>query len=366
MRHEIPRGRPVVVKVGSSSLTSGSGGIDPVRLGNVVDQVAAAWDGGHPTVLVTSGAIAAGVPVLGLDHRPTDLPGLQVAAAVGQSHLMHAYAEAFAARGRTVGQVLLTRDVLATREQYVHSSSALERMLDLGVVPIVNENDVIIVDEVRFGDNDRLAAMVSHLVGAALLVLLTDIDGIYDGDPRVDAGASLISRVQHSDPVLDRVAEVSKGGAFGSGGIATKVSAARMAAWSAIPTVVAAATEPAVVARAIAGDEVGTWVAPRHSGLPARKLWIAFGLSPAGSVTIDAGAVSALVVGGRSLLSVGVTGVDGVFDVNDSVEVRDTEGMVVARGRVRMTSDDARATAGRRVDDGVVVHRDDLVVMVDV
>ena len=364
MRHPIRPGRPIVVKVGSSSLTGGAGGLDLGRLDAVVDQVAAAWDAGHPTVLVTSGAIAAGLPVLGLTRRPTDVPGLQVAAAVGQGHLMHAYASAFSARGRTVGQVLLTRDVLATREQYVHSSAALERMLERGVVPIVNENDVVIVDELRFGDNDRLAAIVSHLVGASLLVLLTDTEGIFDEDPRVNGNAALMAAVLHSDEALDRVARAAEGGTFGSGGMATKVAAARMAAWSGIPTVVAPAGRADAVAAALAGEEVGTWVAPRPSSLPARKLWIAFGLPVAGRLLVDDGAVGALVDGGRSLLAVGVVGVDGSFDAGQAVEVVDGAGDLVAKGRVRLGSDQVRAIAGSRVDDGVVIHRDDLVVLV--
>lgn len=361
MRHPVDDGAIVVVKVGSSSLTTPRGGIDRARVDAVTDQVAALWAGGHPTVLVTSGAIAAGLPALGLDRRPSDVPGLQVAAAVGQGHLLHAYTEAFAAHGLVVGQVLLTRDVLADRDQYVHSSAALERMLERGVVPIVNENDVVVVDELRFGDNDRLAAIVSHLVGAGMLVLLTDTEGIFDRDPN-DESATLVDAVAHTDEVLDRVAGSAGTGSFGSGGIATKVAAARMAAWSGIPTVVAPSSRPDAAVAAVAGSDVGTWVAPRKSGLPARKLWIAFGLPSSGRVSVDAGAVAALRDRGTSLLSVGVTGVEGRFDAGQAVEVVGPDGELVAKGRARVDAAGLSALAGERADDGVVVHRDDMVV----
>jgi glutamate 5-kinase len=363
MRRGLAPGEKVVVKVGSSSLTEPSGGLDRARLDQVADQVSRLWDLGHPTVLVTSAAIAAGLPALGLDRRPTDVPGLQVAAAVGQGHLVHAYSEAFAARGRAVGQVLLTRDVLADRDQYVHSSEALERMLQRGVVPVVNENDVVVVDELRFGDNDRLAAIVSHLVGAGMLVLLTDTEGIFDGDPNEDHDASLVEAVAHTDDVLDRVADSASKGTYGSGGIATKVAAARMAAWSGIPTVVAPAGRPDAALGAVAGENIGTWVAPRESGLPARKLWIAFGLPSLGTITVDAGAAAALTDGGRSLLAVGVTAVEGLFGAGKAVEVVGPDGALVAKGRVRLSADEVRGLAGTRAENGVVVHRDDLVVL---
>lgn len=361
MRHPVAPGRPVVVKVGSSSLADPGGGLDRRRLQAVADQVEALWERGHPTVLVTSGAVAAGLPALGLTQRPADVPGLQVAAAVGQGHLVHAYTEAFARHGRAVAQVLLTRDVLADRGQYVHSSDALERMLDRGVVPVVNENDVVVVDELRFGDNDRLAAIVSHLVDAGMLVILTDTEGIFDADPRTD-DATLVATVAHTDEVLDRVAATSGKGVFGSGGIATKVAAARMAAWSGIPTVVARSSRADAAVAAVAGEEVGTWVAPRPSGLPARKLWIAFGMPTRGRVTIDAGAVTALVGHGRSLLAVGVTGATGSFEAGEAVEVVGPDGSPVAKGRPRLAVDAVEAAAGQRLEDGVVIHRDDLVV----
>ena len=226
MRRPAAPSSPIVVKVGSSSLAPTGGGLDPEAVGRIVDQIDALWSEGHPTVLVTSGAVAAGLPALEMEERPTDVPGLQVAAAVGQGRLMERYAREFADRGRVAGQVLLTRDVLAHRSQYLHAREALERMLALGVVPVVNENDTVVVDELKLGDNDRLAAIVSHLVGAGMLVILTDTEGLYSDDPRLADDAALLSAVRHTDEVLDDLWRRSRAGALGSGGVATKVAAA--------------------------------------------------------------------------------------------------------------------------------------------
>ena len=366
MRQEAKQGSTVVVKVGSSSLTNNSGGLDSAAVDRVVGHVEALWDLGHATVLVTSGAVAAGLPVLGLDAPPPDLPGLQVAAAVGQSSLMESYSSAFAARGRIVGQVLLTRDVLAHRTQYLHAREALDRMLGLGVVPIVNENDTVVVDELRLGDNDRLAAIVSHLVAAGMLILLTDTRGLYSGDPRVADDAELLSAVQHTDRILDELRRTSTKGVLGSGGVATKVSAARMAAWSGVPTVIADAGERDVTARAVQGEDVGTWVQPRESRLTARKLWIAFGLPSTGTVAVDVGATRALTERGSSLLAVGVADVKGDFDAGSAVEVVGVEGELLGKGLSGMSAAELRQAMGRHSSDvgGEAIHRDDLVVLV--
>ncbi|NNL69659.1 MAG: glutamate 5-kinase, partial [Acidimicrobiia bacterium] len=362
MRRPVDSGRPVVVKVGSSSLAPHGRGLEADAVQSVADHVATLWEAGHPTVLVTSGAVAAGIPVLG--KRPTDLPGFQVAAAVGQSRLMERYTVRFAERGRTAGQVLLTKDVLGNRAQYLNARETIGRMLAIGVVPIVNENDTVGVEELRFGDNDRLAAVVSHLAGAGMLVLLTDTAGLFSGDPRFDGDAELIAAVRATDRALD---EVVKGapGPLGSGGVATKVAAARMAAWSGIPTVIADATDPDVVARAVAGDEIGTWIAPHSTALPARKLWIAFGQPSEGRLTIDGGAAAALTDRGKSLLAVGVTRQSGSFDKGAAVEVEDTAGNLIAKGVVELSADEVAAIAGTPSDGaaGIVIHRDNLVVL---
>jgi glutamate 5-kinase len=363
MRRALQAGRPVVVKVGSSSLAPDGGGLDAEALHLVVEQVAALWEAGHPTVLVSSGAVAAGIPVLG--RRPSDLPGFQVAAAVGQSRLMERYTARFAEHGKTAGQVLLTKDVLANRQQYLNARETLSRMLALGVVPIVNENDSVGVEELRFGDNDRLAAVVSHLAGAGMLVLLTDTTGLYSGDPRLDDHAELITAVRHTDEALDELVQGAPG-PLGSGGVATKVAAARMAAWSGVPTVIASAREPDVVARAVRGEEVGTWIAPHSTALPARKLWIAFGQPAEGRLTIDAGAATALVDRSKSLLAIGITDVIGDFGEGAAVEVFSPDGQLLAKGIVGFSSNELRAAAGKRSSEagGVAIHRDHLVVLI--
>ncbi len=365
MRRAVTAGAPVVVKVGSSSLSRTGGGVDDSALSRTVSQVCDALDAGHPTVLVSSGAVAAGLPVMGLTRRPADLPGLQVAAAVGQGRLIERYSAEFARRGRVVGQVLLTRDVLAERDQYLHSREALERMLDLGIVPVVNENDTVVVDELKLGDNDRLAAIVSHLVSAGMLVILTDTPGLYSGDPRFEDSVELLHAVRHTDEVLDQLLR-ARAGPLGSGGVATKVAAARMAAWSGIPTVIAPASEADAVALAVRGHEVGTWVEPHSSKLTARKLWIAFGLPAEGRVVVDAGAAAALVNHGRSLLAVGVRSVEGQFGAGAAVEVLAPDGDLIGKGLVGLDSHRMVDGAGKHSSEigGEVIHRDDLVVLV--
>jgi len=366
VRRPIEAGRPVVVKVGSSSLTTSGGVIDGAAVERVAAQIADVRGAGHPAVLVSSGAVAAGLPAIGVTQRPGDLPGLQAAAAVGQGKLIERYARAFADHDLVVGQVLLTRDVLAGREPHLHARAALDRLLSLGVVPIVNENDTVAVDELRFGDNDRLAAIVSHLVGAGLLVILTDTPGIYADDPRLVAEPELLTAVLHSDEILDELRRRGGVGDYGSGGVATKISAARMAAFSGIPTVVTSAKDPDAVGRAVRGEEVGTWVAPRTSSLSARKLWIAFSVPTSGTVVVDDGAVVALVNGGRSLLAAGVTGVEGAFERGDAVEIRDARGLLIGKGLAGLSATTIEEVLGRHtsVAGGAVVHRDDLIVLV--
>ncbi len=357
---------PLVVKIGSSSLTGSAGGLDATAVAEISSEVAGVWAGGTPCVLVSSGAVAAGIPALGLEARPSDIPGLQAAAAVGQGRLIERYANEFADAGLVAAQVLLTRDVLANRDQYLHAREALERMLSMGIVPIVNENDTVVVDELRLGDNDRLAAIVAHLIGASMLVILTDTGGLYSGDPRFDDTAQFLDAVRHTDAVLDGI-EGGGSGPLGSGGVATKVAAARMAAWSGIPTVIASADRRGVVTEAAAGEAVGTWVEPHHAGLPSRKLWIAFGLPSHGRVAVDDGAVRALIRHGRSLLPVGVRAVEGRFTEGDAIEILSLDGSLIGKGRAAMDAATVERVAGRHSLEagGEVVHRDDLVVLAD-
>lgn len=355
MRHPLPLGSRLVVKVGSSSLVGPDLQIDSAVIERTAAQLAAIWDRGYPAVLVSSGAVAAGLPDLGLRARPGDVPGLQAAAAVGQVRLMHRYAEAFHARGMVAGQVLLTRDVLANREQYLHARQALERMLEVGIVPVVNENDTVVIDELRMGDNDRLAAIVSHLIGASLLVILTDTEGLFASDPR-QGEAEFLAAVDHADDRLDAL--VGRG-PLGSGGVASKVAAARIAAFSKVPTVVAAAG--ASLARITAGEPVGTWVEPRPAALPSRKLWVAFCQPVRGRVVVDDGAARALAGGGTSLLPVGIVAVEGGFVSGETVDIVSASGALIARGLARIDAPTMTERIGARGGEAAV-HRDDLVV----
>ena len=323
---------------------------------------------GHQIILVSSGAIATGLPVLGFVERPRDIGTLQAVAAVGQPRLMARLSTLLAAHDLVAGQVLLTPYDFGQRSQYLHARETLARLLELGVVPVVNENDTIADDEIRYGDNDRLAALVSHLVGADLLVLLTDTSGVFTADPRVDEGASLIEEIVEVDSALEAVAG-GAGTARGSGGMASKLAAAKIAAWSGVRAVIANAREPGVVRGAIEGTVVGTVVQPRPLKLSRRKLWIAFALGTSGRIVVDEGARRALVDGGRSLLPAGVLQVEGEFDRDDAVEVADSTGRAFAKGLAGADAATLRSVAGRQtgdLPDGVpheILHRDDLVIL---
>ena len=359
----------VVVKIGTSSITDERGEISQVAVDKLTAEVAALRSQGHRVVVVTSGAIAAGLPALGLSGaRPNDVATLQAVSAVGQSRLMGTYDASFGQHGLVAGQVLLAPLDFMDRSQYLHARDTFGRLLDLGVVPVVNENDAVADDEIRYGDNDHLAALVAHLIYADLLILLTDTSGLHNADPRLDAGASLIEEIVEFDHGLERMAG-GRGTIRGSGGMATKLRAAKMASWSGIRTVIAAADRPGVLPAAVAADPgVGTVVRARDRRLGARKLWIAFAKPYEGVLHVDDGARRALVERGTSLLPVGVTAVSGGFAAGDAVEIADAGGRVFAKGLVRMGAKELQAAAGRRtaeLPDGApheVVHRDDLVV----
>src|SRR4051812_8990044 len=337
----------VVVKVGTSSITSASGEIDDASLLKLCREIAAARADGHEVVLVSSGAIAAGLPALGMTTRPTDVGTLQAVAAVGQPRLMERLGAILGTHGLLAGQVLLTPHDFGVRTQYLHARETLRRLLDLGVVPVVNENDTVADDEIRYGDNDRLAALVSHLVAADLLLLLTDTAGIYTADPRVDAAASLIEEIVEVDEALEKVAG-GAGTARGSGGMASKLAAGKIAAWSGVRAVIAAADVDNVIGDAITGRPVGSSFAPRAQRLSARKLWIAFAQGSDGRIVVDEGAQRALSNGGRSLLAAGVRDVEGGFDSDAPVEIVGADGRVFAKGISRYTSSQLRAVAGKR------------------
>lgn len=365
--------RTVVVKIGSSSLTDDAGLVRRVAIERLCSEVAALIAGGDRVVIVTSGAIAAGLPELGLGggRRPRDAVTLQAVSAVGQGNLIGTYRELLGDHGLTVGQVLLAPLDFFVRSQYLQARGTLNRLLELGVVPVVNENDAIADDEIRFGDNDRLAALVAHLVDAELLVLLTDTPGLFTADPRRDAEASLIEEIVEIDREHERLAG-GAGSARGSGGMASKLAAAKIAAWSGVRAVIAHADRSGVLGDVVAGRAgVGTVIHPRKGRLGARKLWIAFAVGSAGRIVVDEGARRALTDRRVSLLPAGVVSVDGSFAAGDAVELLDEHGIVFAKGISRHGCDDLNRYRGRRtgdLPDGVVhevIHVDDLVVLPD-
>jgi glutamate 5-kinase len=360
----------VGVKIGTSSVTTASGRVDRAAIERLAAEVARVRAGGRRLVVVSSGAIAAGWSALAPDQpRPSDLATLQAVAAVGQYRLMQVWSESLGVHGLTAGQVLLAPLDFVHRSQYLHARQTLARLLELGVVPVVNENDAVADEEIRFGDNDRLAALVAHLVGAELLVLLTDTAGLLTEDPRRATGGSLIEEVVEIDHELEQLAG-GPGSEAGSGGMASKLAAAKIAVWSGVEAVIAAADRPDVLADVLASAPgVGTRFRPRDRRLPARKLWIAFAVGASGTIVVDAGARRALVERGRSLLSAGVVSTRGAFVADDAVEIADPEGRVFAKGLVGQPAAVVRRWAGRsseELPDDVapeVVHRDDLVVL---
>ena len=355
-RAAIADARRVVVKVGSSSLTTAAGGLDVSRLDALVDALGPR----QGIVLVSSGAIAAGLAPLGLARRPRDLATQQAAASVGQAELVHSYSLAFARHGRTVGQVLLTADDVVRRSHYRNAQTTLERLLALGVVPVVNENDAVATDEIRFGDNDRLAALVAHLVRADALVLLSDVDGLYDGDPR-RPGATLVDEVRSAADLVG-VTVGGRGSSIGTGGMASKVDAARVATAAGIPVLLGAAAS----ASALLTGTGGTFFEPTGSRMSARLLWLAHASTPRGQLVLDDGAVRAVCERRLSLLPAGITSVAGEFVAGDPVELVSPAGVAVARGLVAYDAGELPALLGRSTrESGLreVVHRDDLVVL---
>jgi len=359
----------VIAKIGSSSITDDAGHVDSTAVAKFCAEVAALWEIGHRVVVVTSGAIAAGLPAIGLDHKKTrDAVTLQAVSAIGQSRLMGVYDDALGELGLVGGQVLLAPLDFMMRQQYLHARSTLLRLLELGVVPVVNENDAIADDEIRFGDNDRLAALVAHLVKADLLVLLTDQPGLLTADPRFEPHASLIEEIVEIDHTLDAV--VGGAGERGSGGMASKLAAAKIAAWSGVRAIIAQADRPNVLVDAVSGTNgIGTVVVPRGRRLGARKLWIAFAVGSSGTVVVDEGARTAVLGRGKSLLPAGVVDVKGSFEAEAAVEIATTDGAVFAKGLTRIDAAGLRAVCGKKTNElpeGVpheAVHRDDLVVL---
>jgi glutamate 5-kinase len=368
----IPFTRRWVVKIGSALLTRDGAGLDRAMLVPWVEQMALRRLAGNEVVLVSSGAVAEGMARMHWATRPKALHELQAAAAIGQMGLVRAYEDCFQARGLHTAQVLLTRDDLADRARYLNARSTLRTLLRLGVVPVINENDTVATDELRFGDNDTLAALVANLIQADLLVLLTDQDGLFDRDPRGDPDARLIGEARVDDPQLDRVARGSQSG-LGTGGMVTKVRAARLAARSGTPTVIAPGRGEDVLTRIGRGESVGTLLVPSQGPQAARKQWLAGHLQVRGRLTLDAGAVRALREKGTSLLAVGVKDVQGSFNRGEVVACLDELGAEVARGLVNYDVQEVARIKGQPshrfesilgyLDEEELIHRDNLVLV---
>lgn len=368
-RAEIAASRRWVVKVGSALLTNDGRGLDEGVIASLVEQLAQLREAGCEVVLVSSGAVAAGIVRLGWKARPHLLHELQAAAAVGQSILVQSYESAFKRYNLATAQILLVHDDVLTRERYLNARGTLTTLLRLGVVPIVNENDTVVTEEIRFGDNDTLAALVANLIDADVLVLLTDQQGLYREDPRYNPEATLVESCDVNDPGLDSMA--GEGGALGRGGMVTKLRAARLAARSGTETVIASGRVENILQSMVAGANVGTWLRTGKQPQNARKQWLAGMVQTAGSVELDEGAVRVLRESGRSLLPVGVRAVRGDFSRGDMVSCRDIQGREIARGLVNYNADETRRIMGsssRDIEsilgyqgDEELIHRDNLV-----
>lgn len=367
--------KTMVVKIGSSTVTEPGTGVNRPFIARLAHEAVELRSLGWNLVVVSSGAIACGAPVLGFSTRPADMPSLQACASVGQCVLSAAYDEEFRACGLATSLVLLTRHDTARRQSYLHARDALTRLVELGVVPVVNENDTVSVDEIRFGDNDTLAALVACLVSADLCVTLSDIEGLYTANPSIDPNARFVPRVEKIDAAIIASAGDSSS-AVGTGGMITKIRSSRILMTAGIPSVICSGADEGALARLARGEQVGTLFVPPHArtDIAPRKLWIALGDAAHGSVSVDDGAARALVERGSSLLPVGITAVEGQFGAGDVLDVRDAGGFVLARGIAEAGSDELQLAAGRQQREIAgnhllqalagrpAIHRDNLIV----
>jgi len=371
-RADVREAKRLVVKVGSAVLSQGDVTLHQPTLQRICRDLVGLRKEGYQVVLVSSGAILAGMGRLGLTERPGSIPLKQAAAAVGQSLLMRRYEEVFAPYGQKLGQLLLTQDDFRSRHRYLNARNTLFTLLHLGVLPIINENDTVAVEEIRFGDNDRLSALVATLLGADLLVILTDLDGLYTADPRKDPHAKLVHEVPRRSAGLHFWADES-GTGLGTGGMATKVKAARAAAAAGVRTVIANGLVEGILERIIRGEAVGTVFPASASRMGSRKRWLAFATTHSGRITVDAGAKEALIRNGKSLLPSGVLSVDGRFEGGDVVSLCDIDGVEFARGVTNYDVEQVKQIRGirsDRIEDALgakpfdeVVHRDNLVIV---
>ena len=367
----------LVVKIGTSSLTGGSTGQFALStLAALVETLCTLRQQGHQVVLVSSGAVGIGCRRLRLNERPKTLAMKQAVAAVGQGRLMRIYDDLFSALNQPIAQVLLTRSDLAQRSRYVNSYRTFRQLLQLGVIPIVNENDTVAVEELKFGDNDTLSALVASLIGAEWLFLLTDVDRLYSADPRSNPGAKpIISIDRLADIQALKAGAGGQGSAWGTGGMLTKLEAAQIATTAGVRTVITDGRQPQNVVKALAGEAVGTQFAPLPQPSRARKRWIVAGLAPTGRLYLDPGATKAILKGGKSLLAAGITHIEGDFEAQDAVVICNANGDDIARGIVNYNALELQRILGQRSEniaeilgyDGAdtVVHRDNLVIAAD-
>lgn len=370
--HHIEKSRRIVVKVGTKVLTAGSRRVSRRVIHRLADDLVRIRKGGREVILVSSGAIAAGSERLRLKEYPRTIPGKQAAAAVGQSHLMDLYIEALARHRVKVAQILLTHDDFSSRARFLNARGATLTLLELGILPIVNENDTVSVEEIKFGDNDNLAALFTSLVGADLLVILSDIDGLYSADPRQEKEAKLIPFLT-MDQENAPADEGYRDSPLGKGGIRSKLEAAGKAARFGVPVIIANGKKPGTLSRIMTGEDVGTFCLPQPGRLKSRKSWIAFHLKPSGALIVDAGAEAALKQKGKSLLPSGIVAVEGVFQIGNSVRILNEKHREFARGLVAYGSEEIKEIMGHKTTSiakilgykyyDEVIHRDDLVVI---
>ena len=370
-REQLTRCKRCVIKIGSSILTAQGQGLDMAQIATWVKQISALQQRGMQIILVSSGAVAAGMLQLGWATRPAAVHELQAAAAVGQMGLVQAYESEFKKHGIQTAQILLTHDDLSDRKRYLNARSTLRTLIDLNVVPVINENDTVTTEEIQFGDNDSLAALAVNLIEANVLILLTDQAGLYQTDPRNDSSAELIHEAHASDPSLDDM--VRGAGTLGRGGMVTKLRAARLAARSGAKTAIAHGSEDNIINRLLLGEDVGTLLVPDQEPVSARKQWLASHLQPRGTLVLDPGAVKVLTSSGRSLLAVGVTAVHGEFQRGELIICTDGSGKEIARGLVNYNMTEAALIMGKAsdqiesvlgyIDEPELIHRDNLVIV---
>ncbi|PLY01927.1 MAG: glutamate 5-kinase [Desulfuromonas sp.] len=359
----------IVIKIGSGVI-SDNGGLDSALIEALCADVVALYNKGYEVVIVSSGAVAAGKGDLGITGRPETIPLQQAAAAIGQSRLMRTYKDAFRKHGKTVGQILLTRDDLANRRRFLNARNTLMTLLEHGVIAVVNENDSVVVDEIRFGDNDNLSAMTTNLAEASLLVIMSDVDGLFDRNPHTDDKATLIPLVERVDAKIEQMAGESVT-AVGTGGMNSKVKAAKRATLYGVGVAIINGRSPNALTRLLDGEEIGTYFLPASNRLTARKHWIAFTKKPRGKLFLDEGACKALLERGKSLLPSGIASIEGVFDRGDAVRLCDLEGNEVAKGVINYSQSELEKIKGEnttRIEtilgykySDEVVHRDNMV-----